>query len=93
MSVNINDVIRDELAKRMQDNVAKIKNLGMGYGDIMEIASALWRDANKQSGLPVEDVPIPVMPSHVNKAKLKKLKDQSSIYDSWINYKTEENEI
>ena len=87
---NINDVLKAQIAERMQNNVAAIKALkdgGMGYADIMHIASALWGDSNKQDGQPVDSAAVPVMPGHINKAKLKALEPQISIYDSWINYK------
>lgn len=47
----------------MKNEVLKVKELGevIGYGNMMSIASALWRKSLKQKGFPIEGAFIPTI--------------------------------
>lgn len=77
---------------RLKIEITLVKNLGdqIGYGNLMGLASALWRKALIDSGCPKEltelSVFVPVSIAGVKDEWLDEVKGSASIYDSYVNY-------
>jgi len=62
-----------------------VKNIGerIGYGNLMEIASALWRDSLEKQGLPTSGAFVPTLQLWLEGEALENAKASAEIYDQW----------
>ena len=78
--------------KRLKTEITLVKNLGekIGYGNLMSLASALWRKKLVDDGYPKElvesSVFVPVSIDYVKDEWIDEVKDSASILDNYINY-------
>lgn len=78
--------------KRLKTEITLVKNLGdkIGYGNLMSLASALWRKKLVDDGylkeLVESSVFVPVSVDYVKDEWIDEVKDSASILDNYINY-------
>lgn len=78
--------------KRLKTEITLVKNLGdkIGYGNLMSLASALWRKKLVDDKCPKElvesSVFVPVSVDYVKDEWIDEVKDSASILDNYINY-------
>jgi hypothetical protein len=69
-----------------KQQVIAVETLGevIGYGHLMHLASALWRQKLKESGTPENGAFIPTMEFCIKKSELKNVKKDKELYDKII---------
>ena len=75
--------------KHYYSEIETIKILGekIGYGNMMGIASALWRENLKQNSCPISGAFIPVLPSDIKSGCKSLYKSENERMDEIINDK------
>jgi len=82
MNKEIQEFHDRKLAHELQ--VVKILGDEIGYGNLMSLASALWRDKLKESGTPTEGAFVPALIYDIKKSDKKTTQDSCDIYDEWV---------
>ena len=64
-----------------EDEIAAVKLVGekIGYGNLMSIASALWRRDLRQMGIPESGAFYPICPPYIDKEDFKALRCQDQM--------------
>lgn len=67
----------------MENEVNKVKELGesIGYGHLMNIASALWRKNLQEKGYPTTGAFVPTCLQFVDKEMVEGMEKEHKIYD------------
>jgi len=73
--------------------VESVKSIGesIGYGNMMEIASALWRKKMRETGLPITGAHIVAADFQLTKVELKRSKKMRDNYDRMVEDLTNQN--
>ncbi len=84
----MNKEIQEFLEQKIKIESAAVRQLGeqMGYGHLMALASALWRDQLQKSGTPIEGASIPVLSYDVKDEQMVNYNHELKMYDSWVNH-------
>lgn len=80
------DIVTNTMNEQYQREVLAVKALGdqIGYGNMMNIASALWRDMLEKSGAPKIGAHIPTGKSCIKKKDLKWIQKELDRTDKTI---------
>ena len=70
----------------MDNDIDKVKSLGeqIGYGNMMTIASALWRKSLREKGYPESGAFVPTCFGMFDKEGEKIAKEESKKYDAYL---------
>jgi len=68
------------------DEISAVKALGeqIGYGHLMELASALWRKSLEQKGYPTSGAFVTALESDVKKIRTEQYEKEKAIYDELV---------
>ncbi len=72
---------------KLQSEINAVKQLGeqIGYGHMMEIASALWRKSLKEKDYPASGAFIPTIKQWITEEGQKAAKVSCDAYDGFVN--------
>lgn len=82
----MNKKIKAFYNKNLPTEIMAVKSLGeqIGYGHLMELASALWRKKLQQSNTPITGATVPASIYDLKEEVLELVKKNCKIYDSII---------
>lgn len=68
--------------------VIQVKELGekIGYGHLMELASALWRKSLEEKGYPISGAFIPTIGACIEKEMFDKTENSRATYDEFVRW-------
>jgi len=68
--------------------VIQVKELGekIGYGHLMELASALWRKSLEEKGYPISGAFIPTIGACIEKEMFDKTENERATYDEFVRW-------
>lgn len=71
---------------RLRAEMLSVKQLGecIGYGNLISWASALWRSALREQGLPESGAFIGVCDCSIKRDCLDRVHKQEAVYDAWL---------
>ena len=74
--------------QRIKFDVEQVKNLGeqIGYGHMMELASALWRKSLKEKGYPISGAFIPTIGQCIEKEMSEAKINEKKAYDAFVRF-------
>jgi hypothetical protein len=78
------DIAQRKLEIKNQADRVKVLGEQIGYGHLMELASALWRQSLRDMDVPEEGAFVPVCTYQVKKKEQPMLLRTINNYDNWI---------
>ena len=74
--------------QRIKIEVEQVKQLGeqIGYGHMMELASALWRKSLEEKGYPISGAFIPTIGQCIEKEMFKATVNERKAYDAFVRF-------
>jgi hypothetical protein len=72
--------------ERIQQEAKQVKALGekIGYGHMMELASALWRKHLKEKGYPDTGAFVPTLMAFIDYKEQEPVKESAKTYDEFV---------